>query len=223
MVGRALLILVAVLGCAATSVLGTETTYSARPAFQSAVGSSRKYSFDTADGFPAAPAPISSVDNGFLQFSSGGGPASIDSQLLLGNNQVLTGRASNQVNRSVPFSIVPSFGQTAIGFDIYNLGPAETASIVVSDNSDRPPVVYHVRDNDFVPETPVFFGFIWTQGINSVDIWASNDLCVGPAICYTPNFIDNLTVAVPEPAALALLVCGSWIFTRRIRAISARG
>ena len=110
-----------------------------------------------------------------------------------------------------------------MGFDIYNLGPAETASIVVSDNSDRPPVVYPVRDNDFIPETPVFFGFIWTQGINSVEIWGSNDLCAGPGICYTPNFIDNVTVAVPEPGALALLLAGCLMLARRRSAITARG
>src|SRR5688572_10066956 len=92
-----------------------------RAAFEAAMGAHRTYSFDTADGFPAAPAAIQTFDGQFPQFASTDLAASIDSYGT-GGNQALTGRANNQVSREAPLRIIPGFDTTAIGFDILDLG-----------------------------------------------------------------------------------------------------
>ncbi|HEV8378711.1 MAG TPA: hypothetical protein VGP99_07660, partial [Tepidisphaeraceae bacterium] len=186
-------------------VWGAGTVFSDRAAFEAAVGSVKRYSFDPADGFATAPAPIPSVDGGFLQFTSNGGPASLDAYGAA-PNQALTGRLNNQVDRSAPFSIIPAGHQNAIGFDILDLGSpaAEAASILISDNTDRFISPIQIQDNDGNPATPVFFGIIWDTDMTAVDVWAENLICAGPGVCYTPNLIDNLTVA-PEPGALMLI------------------
>src|SRR4051812_18348219 len=143
-------------------VFAAGVTYNNRAAFEAAIGSHKIYTFDTANGFAAAPAPISSVDGGFLLFSSNGGPASLDIYGAAGN-QALTGRSNNQVDRSAGLTITPSGHQNAMGFDILDLGSpiAEAATIVVNDPSDRPVVPFQIQDDDGNPATPVFFGVIW--------------------------------------------------------------
>jgi len=215
MPGRFSFAAIVAVGWAIGSAWAAGITFSDRAAFEAAIVSPRRYTFNPADGFATAPAPISSVDGGFLQFSSNGGPASLDAYGTAGN-QALTGRTNNQVDRTAVFSIIPAAHQTAIGFDILDLGSpvAESASIVVNDNTDRAVFPYHVQDNDGNPATPVFFGVIWDVDMTSVDVWAENLICAGPGICYTPNLIDNVTVA-PEPTALMLLLSGWLIVTRR--------
>ena len=216
MLNKAALVLVVVASSQAAMAAGV--AYSNRAAFEAAVGAHKTYSFDVANGFPAAPAAISSVDGGLLQFSSNGGPASLDSYGAPGN-QALTGRTGNQVDRNAALSITPSGHQNAIGFDILDLGSpiAEAATIVVSDASDRPVVPFNIQDNDGNPATPVFFGVIWDIDISSVDVFGQNLICAGPGTCPTPNLIDNVTV-VPEPGS-AILVLGavSIVSFRRFR------
>ena len=213
---------IVVVGLAIGSTWAAGITFSDRAAFEATLSSPRRYSFDPADGFATAPAPISSVDGGFLQFSSNGGPASLDNYGAAGN-QALTGRSNNQVDRSAVFSIIPAGHQNAIGFDILDLGTngVEGAYILISDNTDRPVSPFLVQDNDGNPATPVFFGVIWDVDMTGVDVWAENLLCAGAGICYTPNLIDNVTVA-PEPGTLVLLAGVFLIMRRRTRAIIAR-
>jgi hypothetical protein len=209
-----------VVGWAIGSACAAGITFSDRAAFEAAIASPRRYSFDPANGFATAPAPISSVDGGFLQFSSNGGPASLDTFGAVGN-QALTGRANSQVNRSAIVTITPAGHQNAIGFDILDLGSstAEAATIVINDNTDRPVVPYQVQDNDGNPATSVFFGVIWDVDMTGVDVWAENLACVGLGPCYTPNFIDNVTVAVPEPGVVWVGMIGLWMMARRGRRI----
>jgi len=190
-------------------VFAAGATYNNRAAFEAAIGSHKMYSFDTANGFPPAPAPISSVDGGFLLFSSNEGPASLDIYGAAGN-QALTGRSNNQVDRSAALTITPSEHQNAIGFDILDLGSpiAEAATITVNDASDRPVVPFQIQDNDGNPATPVFFGVIWDIDIISVDIFGQNLICAAPGNCPTPNLLDNVTV-VPEPGT-AILMLGAF-------------
>ena len=218
MLGRFSFAAIVVVGWAIGSAWAAGITFSDRAAFEAALSSPRRYSFDPADGFANAPAPISGVDAGFLQFSSNGGPASLDTYGAAGN-QALTGRANNQVDRAALFSIIPAGHQNSIGFDILDLSSpgAESASIVINDNTDRLVFPYHVQDNDGNPATPVFFGVIWDVDMTSVDVWAENLICAGPGICYTPNLIDNVTVA-PEPGAFMLMLgAGSIVTLRRPR------
>jgi len=191
-------------------------TFSNRAAFEAAIGAHQTYTFDPANGFATAPAPISSVDGGFLQFSSNGGAASLDTYGAAGN-QALTGRLNNQVDRAAAVTIIPGGHQNAIGFDILDLGAdgVEGAYILVSDNTDRPVSPFLVQDNDGNPATPVFFGVIWDVDMTGVDIHAENLICAGPGICTTPNLIDNLTV-VPEPASLLpLFLTGTFLASAR--------
>jgi hypothetical protein len=190
------------------AAMAAGVVYSNRAAFEAAILSHKTYTFDTASGFPAAPAAISSVDGGLLQFSSNGGAASLDIYGAAGN-QALTGRSSNQVDRSATLTMTPSAHQNAIGFDILDLGSpiAEAATIVVSDASDRPVVPFQIQDNDGNPATPVFFGVIWDIDISSVDVFGQNLICAAPGNCPTPNLLDNVTV-VPEPG-IAFLVLGA--------------
>jgi len=215
MPGRFSFAAIVVVGWVIASACGAGITFSDRAAFEAAIVSPRRYSFDPADGFATAPATISSVDGGFLQFSSNGGPASLDAYGAAGN-QALTGRANNQVDRTALFSIIPAGHQTAIGFDILDLGSpvAESASIVINDNTDRAVFPYHVQDNDGNPATPVFFGVIWDTDMTSVDVWAENLICAGPGVCYTPHLIDNLTLA-PEPGTVMLMVSAASIASLR--------
>jgi hypothetical protein len=215
MAGRVFIVVIVLGSWVAGETWAAGIAFSDRAAFEAALGSVKKYSFDPINGFATAPAPISSVDGGFLQFSSNGGPASLDSYGVAGN-QALTGRLGNQIDRTAIVSILPSGHQNAIGFDILDLGSpaAEAATILISDATDRPVVPFHVQDLDGNPATPVFFGVIWDVDMTSVDVWAENLLCAGPGTCYTANLIDNVTVA-PEPAALALFLTGCLCVPRR--------
>src|SRR6266568_1793618 len=206
MAGRIFLITSALVAAICQPIWGAGVTFSNRAAFDAAIGAHKIYSFDPADGFATAPAPISSVDGGFLQFSSNGGPASLDAYGAAGN-QALTGRSNNQGDRTAALSITPAGHQNAIGFDILDLGSpiAEAATIVVTDASDRPVVPFQIQDNDGNPGTPVFFGVIWDMDISSVDVYGQNLICAGPGTCPTPNLIDNVTV-VPEPGAALVLL-----------------
>src|SRR5436853_4955110 len=89
------------------AVMAAGVVYSNRVAFEAAILSHKTYTFDVADGFPAAPAPISSVDGGLLQFSSNGGAASLDTYGAT-PNQALTGRNNNRVDRNADLTITPS-------------------------------------------------------------------------------------------------------------------
>src|SRR5258706_1726063 len=144
MVGR-IWVVGGVIGCGVAQGFGGGVTFSNRAAFEAAVGSVKRYNFETSSGFPLAPAAISSVDGGFLQFSSSGGAASLD---LYGGagNQALTGRTNNQVDRLAPVTIIPSSGQRAMGFDILDLGAQnmEGAFITGSGHTDRPASPYMV-------------------------------------------------------------------------------
>jgi len=215
MVGRIIGLAGLIIGGIAGTAGAAGVTFSDRAAFEAAVGSVRRYSFDPANGFAAAPAPISSVDGGFLQFSSSGGPASLDAYGAAGN-QALTGRNNNQVDRSALLSITPAGHQNAIGFDILDLGSpvAEATTIVINDSSDRPVVPFQIQDNDANPDTPVFFGVIWDMDITSVDVVGQNLICAAPGTCPTPNLIDNVTV-VPEPGVALLLALSSMFLRRR--------
>src|SRR4051812_4937871 len=185
------------------------TTFSNRAAFEAAVGSVKRYSFDPANGFATAPAPISSVDGGFLQFSSNGGPASLDAYGAAGN-QALTGRNGNQVDRSASLSITPSGHQNAIGFDILDLSSptAEVATILVNDSSDRPVIPFQIQDNDGNPATPVFFGGILGNRLPSVRGVGQNLICAAPGNRPPPNLIYNVAL-VPEPGAVSFLIGAS--------------
>jgi hypothetical protein len=192
-------------------------TFSDRAAFQAAIGPHKIYTFDPADGFPLAPAPIQFLGGPFPQVSSNGGPASLDTYGP-SPNQALTGRSNNQVDRAAILTIFPAPAQHAIGFDILDLGSpgAESATIVINDGSDRLVVPYHIADNDGNPATPVFFGVIWDMDITGLDVYAENLLCAGPGTCFTPNLIDNLTLA-PEPTSLFLLLAAPLPIMRRPR------
>jgi len=216
MAGRFSFAAIVVVGWAVGSAWAAGITFSDRAAFEAAIVSPRRFTFDPADGFAMAPAPISSVDGGFLQFSSNNGPASLDTYGATGN-QALTGRSGNQVDRTAIFSIIPAGHQNAIGFDILDLGSpvAESAFIVISDNTDRPVIPYRLQDNDGNPATPVFFGIIWDVDMTGVEIHAENLICAGPGACLTANLIDNLTI-VPEPASLLpLLLTGTYLASAR--------
>lgn len=208
MAGRFFNIAIALVLACAGQIWAAGVTFSDRAAFEAASGAHKIYTFDPANGFAIAPAAISSVDGGFLQFSSNGGPASLDVYGAAGN-QALTGRTNNQVDRSALLSILPSGHQAAIGFDILDLGSpaAEAVSIVVGDATDRPVVPFQIQDNDGNPATPRFFGVIWDTDINSVEIQGQNLICAAPGTCPTPNLIDNVTV-VPEPNLIWLAVAG---------------
>jgi hypothetical protein len=187
--------------------LAAGVTFSNRAAFEAAMGPHKTYTFDVADGFPAAPSPIMFVDGTFPQLASNGGPAYLDSYGAPGN-QALTGRLNNQLDRSTILSIFLAPGQDAIGFDILDLGApaAEAATIVVNDGSDRLTIPIHIQDNDGNPATPVFFGVIWDTDITWVDVYGENLICAGPGTCFTPNLIDNLTLA-PEPGTAIMMLC----------------
>ena len=214
MLRRALWSVLVLAGSQAAMAAGV--VYSNRGAFEAAIGAHKTYSFDVAGGFPPAPAPISSVDGGLLQFSSNAGPASLDSYGAAGN-QALTGRSNNQVDRNALLTITPAGHQNAIGFDILDLGNpiAEAATIVVNDATDRPVVPFNIQDNDGNPATPVFFGVIWDTDMVSVDVYGQNLICAGPGTCPTPNLIDNITV-VPEPG-IGLVLLGTCLAARRRR------
>ena len=55
--------------------------------------------------------------------------------------------------------------------------------------------------------------------MTGVDVWAENLACVGLGPCYTPNFIGNVTVAVPEPGVVWVGMIGLWMMARRGRRI----
>ena len=207
MAKRAAFVVLLILAGFGAEALAAGVTFSNRAAFEAAIGSHKTYTFDVADGFAAAPAPISSVDGGILQFSSNDGPASLDAYGAAGN-QALTGRLNNQVDRTASVNIIPAGHQNAIGFDILDLGAdgVEGAYILVSDNTDRPISPFLVQDNDGNPATAVFFGVIWDVDMNGVDVHAENLICAGPGICPTPNLIDNMTV-VPEPGTVMFILC----------------
>ena len=206
---------VALLACSGAA-MAAGVVYSDRAAFEAAVGAHKTYSFDVADGFPAAPAPIRFIDGTFPQLSSNGEPASLDTFGAAGN-QALTGRLNNQTERSTIVSIYVSPLENAIGFDILDLGSSlgEVATIVVNDGSDRLVSPIHIPDNDANPATPVFFGVIWDMEMTWVDVWGENLLCAGPGTCFTPNLIDNLTI-VPEPA-IGLVLLGTCLAAHRRR------
>jgi hypothetical protein len=213
MLGKTVAVVVLLASSGAAMAAGV--VYSDRAAFEAAVGPHKTYTFDVAEGFPPAPAPIMFVDGTFPQLTSNGGPASLDVYGPAGN-QALTGRLNDQLNRSTLVSIFVEPSQNVIGFDILDLGSAlgEVATIVVNDGSDRLTIPYHIPDNDANPATPVFFGVIWDTDITWVDVWGENLLCAGPGTCFAPNLIDNLTI-VPEPGAAMLALCAGSIATLR--------
>src|SRR4051794_22810003 len=117
---RSALGLIAVLA-ASQAAMASGVVYSDRGAFEAAVGAHKTYSFDTPDGFAAAPAPIQFIDGVFPQLSSNGGPAMLDTYGSPGN-QALTGRLNGQLNRSTSVSVYVAPFQNAIGFEILDLG-----------------------------------------------------------------------------------------------------
>ena len=220
MAKRTICVFILVLAGSSAESPGAGITFSNRAAFEAALSGVRRYNFETSNGFPSAPAAITSVDDNFLQFTSTVRAASLD-LYGAGGNQALTGRINGQVDRSAPVTIITSEGMFAMGFDILDLGAqgVEGAFITVLDNTDRPVSPILVQDNDRNPVTPVFFGVIWDVPMTSVEVHGENLLCAGPGTCPTPNLIDNLTV-VPAPGA-ALLVCiGAMMLGTRTRRAS---
>lgn len=211
------LIVAAMAASLQAAAMAAGVVYSDRAAFEAAIGAHKTYSFDVADGFPAAPAPIMFIDGTFPQLSSNGGPATLDIYGAAGN-QALTGRLNNQPDRFTIVSIYVAPFQNAIGFDLLDLSGqlGEVATIVVNDGSDRLVAPIHVTDNDANPATPRFFGVVWDMDITWVDVWGENLLCAGPGTCFTPNLIDNLTI-VPEPAALLWIFASGLMVQRRGR------
>jgi hypothetical protein len=197
------------------SAAGASQIYHSRFDFLEAIGPHRLFTFEVANGFPAAPAPLSAIAE--IGLVSNKEVASLQPHPIEPGNQVLTGTLKSEVPYIEPLTFQGQFETQfiAIGFDIVDLGEmgTELVSISVSGFGRGPTLLFNVEDNDGNRNTPVFWGIVHDQPIRELTITAEDPRCDRPTPCYTSNSVDNL-VLVPEPS-IALFLPFAALFLRR--------
>jgi hypothetical protein len=167
--------------------------YTDRATFEAAIGPHVTYTFDTAGGFPAAPSPISSV--GPVQLSDGFGIPALLFSFPDTSNQTVVG-AYNPATDITSF-VEASFASPAyaFGFDIYPFGSGVGAFVQFAMSPAN--VFYSIPVELDDPAERVFFGLISTDPITYFTAGST-----GSTRTFVFRGIDNLTLAVPEPASL---------------------
>ena len=209
---RALVALVAVV----MTVPGArgDTVYTERASFLDNVTDPVAYDFETASGFPAAPAAITSFGGGQVQSGSVGGAAFVST--FNAPNQALTGGLNGVRDSFQAVHLVFAQPVYGVGFDDLDLTGQLTEVAVITitraDNSTATGITANVEDEI----TPVFFGVTSPLGIVALDVYSADAPGLPPG--SRANLIDNLVVArpIPEPAA-GLAAVGLTALTLRRR------
>jgi len=204
---RSLVLAVASLLCS-SQLHASPLVINDRPTF-AALGPQKIYTFEPPQGFPAAPAPLSSFDSIIVR--SGPNPASVQQFPPRSTNQVLAGAPTavdplrEPVTMEFPVSGDLQHGISAVGFDLLRLEPlAEVVFITISGFDLSPAVQFQVVDNDGDVSTPRFWGILWDTPIRSIEVHTDLVTCAAAVPCPAPTAIDNLTI-VPEPGTPALM------------------
>ncbi|HWB55006.1 MAG TPA: hypothetical protein VG722_12460 [Tepidisphaeraceae bacterium] len=190
-------VLLLAMACAAR---GDATVYSDRASFEAAIGPSVTYTFETDEGFPAAPAYINSF--GPVQvynIEAGYGPAYLFNLPEGTTNQLLAG-APNQYNPNETNDLYAVFTapEYAMGFDVYLSQPAVGVNVYFGDGSSSD--FYALYGDLDTPDVPVFFGITSSDAISY--------FTVEPIASSRNQFyqgIDNFTI-VPEPVVVNILM-----------------
>ena len=191
------------------------TVYTDRATFEAAIGPHVTYTFETDDGFPAAPASLSSYGP-FTATGVFNGQASIANFPIGSNNQLLHGGDPNTRLAPTLLSIAFTTPQFAVGFDDFPNGSPAGAIITYLGNAGTYTDGYSfplVEDES----ASVFFGVTSTDQIVSVALRSSGDFK-----SQINEGIDNLTL-VPEPCVMGLLICLPTFWIRANRSRNLRG
>jgi hypothetical protein len=178
------------------------------------------FDFETASGFPAAPAPLDFIDASIDLSTSGGDPFVQLQNYGFGFGQAIGGSSGGAVNNFLPVVITFSAPYFAVGFDdldLTQLGVVDEYAII--DVAFTSGVVRYLRtdpDADF--STAPFFGVWSDERILGVRVWSAETPTGAPGT--RANLVDNLAVsrtAVPEPTTLWLIGAGLALVARRRR------
>ncbi|HWB55005.1 MAG TPA: hypothetical protein VG722_12455 [Tepidisphaeraceae bacterium] len=202
-------VLLLAMACAARSDV---TVYSDRASFEAAIGPSVTYTFEVDDGFPAAPAYITSFGPVAVnEFSPIGGPAYIRNFPDGTANQTLSGEISalNSNNTGLLYAafISPEY---AMGFDVFPMGVPVVVDVQYE--GTNPSSVSYVLDGDqsVSGDASLFFGLTSTDPILNFTVGSLAD----PRVQVYKG-IDNLTI-VPESATIwPLVIAGLFSLRRR--------
>jgi len=182
--------------------------YDDRAVFEAAVPGVVTFDFETARGFPAAPAALDFIDPTIDLFTSGGDPTVSLSDFGNGFGQAIGGRVGGAVNNFEAVGVIFNAPYFAVGFEDLDLTPNEVAIINVVFASGSSTFFRVDPDNDF--STSPFFGVWSTEPIVGLRVWSGNNPTDLPGV--RANLIDNLSVArtalvpdVPEPTTWLLL------------------
>jgi hypothetical protein len=186
-----------------------QTVFTSRATFLGAVPGSTTYDFETASGFPAAPASLSGFAGGQVQLSTDGGDAAAMLQSYgSGFGQAIGGQSGGAIDNFKALRLTFTTPRLAVGFDDLDLTPGETAVINVAFSNGAPAQQYSVTDADGDFSTAGFFGVLSTDPIASIQVFSAEAVIDPPG--SRANLIDNVTLgqAVPEPGTLALVGIG---------------
>lgn len=174
------------------------TVYTDRASFESAIGPHVTYTFETADGFPAAPASLTSYGP-FIATGIFNGSAYIVHFPIGSTNQLLRRGDPNTTLAPTTLSIDFTTPEFAVGFDDFPNGPQGAVIITYLGNAGTYNEGYTLpafQDDS----ASVFFGLTSTDQIVTVVIRSVADLKG-----QRNEGIDNLTL-VPEPCEIGLLI-----------------
>lgn len=190
-----------------------------RATFNATVPGVVTFDFETASGFPAAPAPLDFIDAS-IDLSTSGGDSVVQVQDFgNGFGQAIGGSSGGNIDNFQP--VVVTFGAPyyAVGFDDLDLTPFPSEYAIIDVAFSGGVVRYLRTDPDADFATAPFFGVWSDEPIIGVRVWSGDtpDGAPGTRANLIDNFSVSRTAAVPEPATLSLLGAGLVLVVRRRR------
>jgi hypothetical protein len=196
---------VAVVLLFATRSPAAVTEFFNRATFNATVPGVNTFDFETGSGFPAANAPLDSI-NATINLGTLSGDTVVQVQNFgNGFGQAIGGSNGNAVDNFRAVVISLSAPYYAIGFDDLDLTDDEDAIIDVTFPSGT--VRYQRTDPDGSFATAPFFGVWSDEAISEVRVWSADTPDGLPGT--RANLIDNLAISrisVPEPSTLLLSI-----------------
>jgi hypothetical protein len=183
-----------------------------RATFNATVPGVVTFDFETASGFPAAPASLDFID-ATIDLSTSGGDSFVHvDDYGFGFGQAIGGSSGGDINNFLPVVVTFSAPYFAVGFDdldLTQLGHIDEYAIInVVFSSGSVTYLRTDLDQDF--STAPFFGVWSDEEIIGLRVWSANTPTGNPGT--RANLIDNLAIsriaAVPEPATLWLFGAG---------------
>ena len=222
MLRRNALVVLALAGgiCSATTqAAGAYLTYANRATFLAHGDNVTTYGFETSEGFPSATGGGSGAVPSFA-----GGTITTSVPVGIARTQIYPAGSGNQVLGEMSFSAAPfaptpltlnlSPARRAIGFDAYMEFANMTESIDVRFD-DGSTGTFSIVDVDGNLATPNFFGITSDSPIASLTTSGH----VG-SLNGQETLMDNLSVDVPEPAAMATFAAVAAVSITAFRSVS---